>query len=577
MPVVNATIATIFEQIADLLDIQGANPFRVRAYRNAARTVGELGTDVKTLMERGLPLTDLPGVGDDLANKIREILATGRCQFLEQLEKDVPPGITQLMRLPGLGPKRVKTLWRDLDIRTLDQLLAAAQSGRIRALPGFGAKSERKLIDAVQRQLAHTPRMKLAEAAQHAEPLAAWLRGAPGAPLVQIAGSYRRMRETVGDLDIVVAADASGPVMDRLAHYEDLAQVLAGGPTRCTLILKAGLQVDVRVVPKESCGAALQYFTGSKAHNIAIRRMAQGKGLKINEYGVFRGPRRLAGETEESVYRALGLPWIAPELREDHGEIEAASRAELPELIEVADLRGDLHAHTEASDGHHGLEEMARAARALGLEYLAITEHSKRLTVAHGLDAARLAKQTDEIDRLNLGFERFALLKGIEVDILEDGTLDMPDSALARLDVVIAAVHSRFELPRAKQTARILKALDNPHVRILAHPTGRLIAAREAYDVDMQQIVRKAAARGIALEVNAHPERLDLIDAHCRMARDEGVLLAIDSDAHSAFELDLLRFGVGQARRGWVEKKDVLNARPLKALRKLLARGPAGR
>jgi DNA polymerase (family 10) len=577
MPVVNATIAAIFEEIADLLDIQGANPFRVRAYRNAARTIGELGADVKTLMERGMPLTDIPGIGEDLAKKIAEIVATGRCAFLERLEKEVPPGIAQLMRLPGLGPKRVKALWRDLDIRTLDQLLAAARGGRIRKLAGFGAKTEEKLIEAVQHQLAQAPRMKLAQAAQHAEPLVAWLRGAPGASQVEAAGSYRRMRETVGDLDIVVAAQTGEPVMERLARYDDVAQVLASGPTRSTVVLKSGLQVDVRAVPPESYGAALQYFTGSKAHNISLRRIAQDQGLKLNEYGVFRGARRLAGDSEESVYRALGLPWIAPELREDRGEIECARRGELPALVELTDLRGDLHAHTKASDGHHSLEEMAHAAQARGLEYLAITEHSKRLTVARGLDAARLAKQGDEIDRVNARLSGFTLLKGIEVDILEDGTLDLPDAALARLDLVIAAVHSKFELPRARQTARILKALDNPHVRILAHPSGRLISAREAYDVDMQQIARKAAARGIALEVNAHPERLDLTDTNCRMAKDAGALLAIDSDAHSTFELDLLRFGVGQARRGWIEKKDVLNARALKALRKALVRRPERR
>jgi DNA polymerase (family 10) len=331
------------------------------------------------------------------------------------------------------------------------------------------------------------------------------------------------------------------------------------------------MQVDVRVVPEESYGAALQYFTGSKAHNIAIRRMAQDKGLKINEYGVFRGERRIAGKTEASVYKTVGLPWIAPELREDRGEIEAARRGALPALIELADLKGDLHAHSKASDGHHTIEEMALAAKAHGLEYLAITEHSKRLTVARGLDPVRLAKQGDEIDRLNARLEGITVLKGIEVDILEDGTLDLPDSVLSKLDVVIAAVHSRFELPRAKQTARILKALDNPRVHLLAHPTGRLIEAREPYDVDMQQIIRKAKARGVALEVNAHPQRLDLSDTFCRMAKDEGALLAINSDAHSTFELDMLRFGVGQARRGWLEKKDVLNARPLAALRKLLA------
>ena len=576
MAVTNATIAEIFDEIADLLDIQSANPFRIRAYRNAARTIGELGTDVKTLMERGMPLTDIPGIGEDLSNKITEIVNTGSCEFLKRLEKDVPAAVTQLMRLPGLGPKRVKTLWKDLDIQTMAQLLSAAQAGRIRELPGFGEKTEQKILEAAQHQLAQTPRVKLAVAAQHGEPLAAYLRTAPGVRHVQITGSYRRMRETVGDLDLVVTAESSGKVMERLARYEEVREVLSSGTTRSTVILKSGLQVDVRVVLEESYGAALQYFTGSKAHNIAIRRMAQDKDLKINEYGVFRGQKRIAGETEESVYKTVGLPWIPPELREDRGEIEAARQGALPTLIELSDLKGDLHAHSKASDGHHTIEEMALAAKGRGLEYLAITEHSKRLAVARGLDPVRLAKQGDEIDRLNARLEGITVLKGIEVDILEDGTLDLPDSALAKLDVVIAAVHSRFELPRAKQTARILKALDHPRVHILAHPTGRLLEAREPYDVDMQQIIRKAKARGIALEVNAHPQRLDLSDTFCRMAKDEGALLAINSDAHSTFELDMLRFGVGQARRGWLERKDVLNARPLKALRRLLAARAAG-
>ncbi|HEY7759403.1 MAG TPA: DNA polymerase/3'-5' exonuclease PolX, partial [Burkholderiales bacterium] len=478
MAVTNAAIAAIFDEIADLLDIQSANPFRVRAYRNAARTIGELGTDVKTLMARGMPLTDIPGIGADLSNKITEIVDTGSCEFLKRLQKDVPPAVTQLMRLPGLGPKRVKTLWKDLDIQTMDQLLKAAQAGRIRELPGFGEKTEQKILDAAQRQLAQAPRVKLAVAAQYAEPLAAYLRAAAGVLHVDVTGSYRRMRETVGDLDLVVVAADSAKVMERLARYEEVRETLASGPTRATVILKSGMQVDVRVVPEESYGAALQYFTGSKAHNIAIRRMAQDKGLKINEYGVFRGERRIAGKTEASVYKTVGLPWIAPELREDRGEIEAARRGALPALIELADLKGDLHAHSKASDGHHTIEEMALAAKAHGLEYLAITEHSKRLTVARGLDPVRLAKQGDEIDRLNARLEGITVLKGIEVDILEDGTLDLPDSVLSKLDVVIAAVHSRFELPRAKQTARILKALDNPRVHLLAHPTGRLIEAR---------------------------------------------------------------------------------------------------
>jgi len=567
MPVHNATIEAIFDEIADLLDIQGANPFRVRAYRNAARTIGDLGTDVKALMDQGTALTDIPGVGDDLAKKIEEIVSTGKCEFLERLHKQLPPAITDLLKIPGLGPKRVKVLWRDLKIQTLEQLLEAAREGRIQELPGFGEKTEEKIVEAAQAHLSQTHRFKLAVAAQYAEGFAAHMRRGRGIERVDIAGSFRRMRETVGDIDLIVIARDAGQAMGRFTSYEEVKEILASGPTRGSVVLKAGIQVDVRIIPKESYGAALVYFTGSKAHNIAIRRIAQDKGFKMNEYGVFDGDRRIAGETEESVYGAIGLPWIAPELREDRGEVEAALAGTLPQLIELSDLRGDLHAHSKASDGHNTIREMAKAAQAAGLEYVAITEHSRRLTVARGLDAIRLVKQGGEIDRLNRELDGITVLKGIEVDILEDGTLDLPDSVLARLDVVVAAVHSRFDLPRAKQTQRILAALDNPVVAILAHPFGRLIEQREPYDVDMQKIIRKAKAKKIALELNAHPERLDLLDIYCQMAKQEGALVSINSDAHSTYEFGMLRFGVGQARRGWLEKKDVLNARSLKELR----------
>ena len=572
MPVHNATIAAIFDEIADLLDIQGANTFRIRAYRNAARTVGELGTDVKTLKERGTALTDIPGIGEDLAKKIDEILETGKCEFLERLRKEVPPAVTQLLKIPGLGPKRVKTLWHDLDIQTLDQLLRAAKDGRIRELHGFGEKTEQHILEAAQVHLSQAHRFKLAVAAQYAEAFVAYLRKIAGVEEVIIAGSFRRMRETVGDIDILVAAEKPEGVMDRFIAYEEVKEVLASGPTRGSVVLNAGIQVDIRIIPKQSWGAALVYFTGSKAHNIAIRRTAQDKGLKINEYGVFKGDKPIAGIDEGSVYKAIGLPWIPPELREDRGEIEAALVGKLPDLVELGDLKGDLHTHSKASDGHDTIRDMAQAAQAAGLQYLAITEHSRRLTVAHGLDPVRLAKQGAEIDSLNRELEGFTVLKGIEVDVLEDGSLDLPDSALAGLDIVVAAVHSKFDLPRVKQTQRILNALDNPVVSILAHPTGRLIEEREPYDVDMLKIIRKAKSRNVALEVNAHPERLDLLDTYCQMAKQEGVLVSINSDAHNAFEFGMLRFGVGQARRGWLEKKDVLNTRSLKELRARLSK-----
>jgi DNA polymerase (family X) len=572
MPIHNADIAAIFEEIANLLEIESANVFRVRAYRNASRILQELGKDIRTMVQKGEDLTKLPGIGDDLANKIREIIETGHCDMLDKLHKQLPSTITELLKIPGLGPKRVRALYHELDIHTMEQLQRAVRDHRIQHLPGFGEKTETKIADALAIHASNTSRFKLALAAQYAEPLAAWLRAIPGVQQVVVAGSYRRARETVGDIDILITAIQNSPVMSRFCSYDEIAEVLSHGPTRSSVVLKCKLQVDARVVNPESYGAALHYFTGSKAHNIAIRHLGQERGLKINEYGVFKGQHRIAGETEESVYQSVGLPFIPPELRENRGEIEAARKGWLPKLIELDDLKGDLHAHSKASDGHGTLKEMALAAQQRGFEYLAITEHSSRLTIARGLDTVQLTQQIDEIDRLNEQLKGITLLKGIEVDILEDGNLDLPDWLLGKLDLVVGAVHSRFNLSRARQTERILKAMDHPHFTLLAHPSGRLIDKREPYDVDMLRIIRKAKERGCYLELNAHPERLDLLDTYCHAAKDQGVLISIDSDAHSVLDFDNLRFGVGQARRGWLEKQNVLNTRSLQALRPLLKR-----
>jgi DNA polymerase (family 10) len=572
VPVHNADIAAIFEEIADLLEIKQENPFRIRAYRNAARTVSELGRDLAELVERNGELPKLPGIGPDLAGKIKEICATGTCALLKRLHRELPPAITELLKIPGLGPKRVRLLYDSLDVKTIEDLRRAAGAGRIRKLAGFGEKTEARILEALAARKAAPQRFKLAIAGQYAAALEAWIARMPGVRKVTVAGSYRRMRETVGDLDILVAAAAGSPVMKRFVANDEVKSVLAQGATRSSVVLKSGLQVDLRLVPPESYGAALHYFTGSKAHNIAVRKLGQARGLKINEYGVFRGDARVAGETEESVFAAVDLPWIAPELREDRGEIEAARRGELPRLIELAQLKGDLHLHTKATDGHNTIREMALAAKAAGLSYIAVTEHSRRLTVARGLDPQRLLKQIDEIDRLNGELAGITVLKGIEVDILEDGSLDLPDTVLARLDLVVGAVHSAFDLPRRKQTARILRALDSRYFTILAHPGARLLGAREAIDVDMLAIVRAAKKRGRYLELNAQPDRLDLDDVQARMAREEGVLVAVDSDAHSTFDFAHLKYGIGQARRGWLEAKDVLNSRSLKELRPLLAK-----
>jgi len=570
MPIHNADISAVFEEIADLLEIDNANPFRIRAYRNAARAMLALGRDASELVEQGEDLTELPGIGKELAAKIAEIVHTGRCQALEKLRKQSAPGLPELLKIPGLGPKRVRALYHDLDIHTVEQLLRAARDHRLRELPGFGEKTETHIIESLETHTAQEQRFKLAIAAQYADALVNYLQQISAVNKIIVAGSYRRSKETVGDLDILVTAKTSKPVMEHLADYDEIAQVVSQGSTRSTVILHNHLQVDVRVVEPESFGAALHYFTGSKSHNIAIRRRAQKRGLKINEYGVFKGDKRIAGDTEESVFKSVGLPWIPPELRENRGEIEAAEKKRLPKLVEVKDIRGDLHAHTRATDGQNTLEQIAQAAKDRGWAYVAITEHSKRLTVAHGLDKKRLLQQIEQIDRLNEKLKGITMLKGIEVDILEDGKLDLPDDVLAKLDLVIGAVHSKFHLSRAKQTERILRAMDHPHFTMLAHPTGRLIQQREPYDVDMARIIHQARQRGCYLELNCHPERLDLLDTYCQMAKDQGVLVSINSDAHSIADFDNLKYGVGQARRGWLEAKDVLNTRTLPQLRRLL-------
>ena len=570
MPVHNEDIARAFDELADLLEIEGANPFRVRAYRTAARTVRGLGHNLSELVSAGEDLSKLPGIGKALAAKIREMLATGKVRALEKLHEEVPASIEELLKIPGLGPKRVKEVFEKLEVRDREGLLKAVQDGRLRALPGFGPKTERSILDALRAKREKKPRVLHTTAAEYGEPLAQWLREAPGAQRVVIAGSYRRGKETVGDLDILVTTSRAEEAMERFVSYDEITEVISRGHTRSSVLLGSGLQVDLRVVEPESFGAALHYFTGSKAHNIAVRRLGQQQGIKINEYGVYRGERRIGGETEESVFEAVGLPFIPPELREGGDEIEAAQAGRVPTLVELGDLQGDLHAHTNASDGDAGLQAMALAAKAWGLKYLAITDHSRQLAMAHGLDSTRLLHQIDEIDRLNDRLTGITLLKGIEVDILEDGSLDLADAVLSRLDLVIGSVHTYFRLPAQKQTERILRAMDHRYFTILGHPSGRLLGERPAYPVDMERLVRHAAERGCYLELNAQPQRLDLTDQYCRMARDEGVLVSIDSDSHREQGFANLRWGVQQARRGWLEKDQVLNTRSLRALRKLL-------
>ena len=571
MPKHNADIARVFEEIADLLELEDANPFRVRAYRNAARTLQNLGTEASELLQRGEDLTKLPGIGSSLAEKIEEIITTGKCRALEKLRKQKGHGLVDLLHIPGLGPKKVATLYHELDIQTPEQLLRAARDGRLRDLPGFGEKTERNILKITEAHLKQDKRFQLAEAAQYARALIDYLQACPVVKHAVVAGSFRRSKETVGDLDILVTTGQPEKVMQYFVKYDEIRNIQSRGKTRATVFLQNGLQVDLRVVAEKSFGAALHYFTGSKAHNIAIRRRAIQRGLKINEYGVFQKNKQIAGETETSVYQAVKLPYIPPELRENRGEIEAAEQHKLPKLIERSDLKGDLHAHTTTTDGHNTLEEMAQAAKQRDLKYIAITEHSRHLTVAHGLTEKRLLQQIEVIDELNAKLQGITLLKGIEVDILEDGQLDLPDRVLSKLDLVIGAVHSKFNLSRKKQTQRLLRAMDNRYFSILAHPTGRLLARREAYDMDFSRVLAHARQRGCFLELNCHPERLDLLDIQCMQAREVGVLISINSDAHGIEQFDNLVYGIGQARRGWLEAGDVLNTRPLHALKKLLA------
>ena len=497
-------------------------------------------------------------------------METGDLGALQKLERRTPSELSSLMKIAGLGPKRVKVLYQELGITTLEGLKKAAESGKIRELEGFGEKTEEAIIEEIEHKGAEKGRIKLIIAEQIADPLVHYLQAVEGVKEVVVAGSYRRRKETVGDLDILVTCKKGSEVMERFVNYEDVKKVISEGKTRSTVQLRTGLQIDVRVVPQVSYGAALHYFTGSQAHNIAVRKMGVREKLKINEYGVFRGEDRVAGKSEQEVYEQVDLPYIEPELRENWGEIEAARQDKLPSLVTLKDIRGDLHTHTKETDGHHTLEEMAAAARDRGYVYLAITDHSRRLTMVHGLNPKRLSKQIEAIDRLNEKMDDIFVLKAIEVDILEDGSLDLPDEILKELDLTVCSVHYKFNLSRKKQTERIMRAMDNPFFHILAHPSGRLINEREPYEVDIERLMEAAKERGCILELNAHPDRLDLTDRDCKMAKEMGVKVAISTDAHRTTDLDFMRFGVGQARRGWLEPDDVINTQSRTQLMKLL-------
>lgn len=568
MPVQNAEIATMFDQTADLLEIKGDNPFRVRAYRRAARTIEGLPQSVRSMLAGERDLSELPGIGKDLADKIAHIVESGHFDLLDQLKKKMPGEIGEMAALPGLGPKRLKLLYSKAKVRTRDDLRRAIKAGKLRGLRGFGPVVQQKLAAALEKPVAEK-RFRLPMAEAEAEALTAFLSDKGK---VIVAGSFRRRRETVGDLDLLVTTENATAVGDKLVTYDNVSDVLAHGSTRTAVVLRSGLQVDIRAVPEESYGAALLYFTGSKAHNIALRGIANDRNWKLNEYGLFAGKRRIAGETEEGVYKKLGLAYVPPEMREDRGEIALAQADKLPRLVTVDDIKGDLHVHSDWTDGTATIADMAAAAQARGYAYMALTDHSRRQTMSHGLDPARVTKQIREVDKLNRKLKGFTILKGIEVDILKDGALDLPDSTLQQLDVVVASVHSFFDLSREAQTDRIVRAMQNPHVSIIGHPTGRLIGEREPYEADMERITRAAAQLKCALEINAEPDRLDLNDIHAHMAKAHGAKIAISTDAHATTAFQYLRYGIDQARRAWLTAADVINARSLPELRKLLRR-----
>jgi len=573
MPIHNSDIADILNHTADLLEIQGENPFRIRAYRNAARTIQNLSKSVAELISENGDLTKYSGIGKDLAGKIEEIVKSGSFRLLDDLKKNIPEGLSQLIDVSGLGAKRVAKIYKELKISGLDQLKKAVDSGKIRDLEGFGKKTEQNIKEELERLgKEQTKRTKIATAGQIAAPLVKYLKRAKGIKDITVAGSYRRRKETVRDLDILVTCNRCSNIMDHFTDYEDVQKVISKGKTRSSVLLRSDFQVDVRVVQQVSYGAAMVYFTGSKEHNIAIRKIGIKKKYKLNEYGVFKGKKRVAGKTESEVYKKINLPYIEPELRENRGEIKAAQNNRLPKLVERDDIKGDLHTHSSYTDGRNTIEQMARAAKKMGYQYIAISDHSQHVTVAGGLKPKDVRKQIKEIDKINDTLKGFIILKGIEVDILEDGRLDLPDDLLKQLHVRICSIHYKFNLSKQKQTERIIRAMDNPCFNILAHPTGRLINERYPYDVDMEKIVKAAKEKGCLLELNAHPDRLDLNDIHCKMAKEIGVKVVVNTDAHQTDHLNYMRFGIGQARRGWLEAEDVANTKSAKQLMKLFKR-----
>ena len=573
----NSEIAQLFEELADLLELQGANPFRLRAYRNAARTLGSLPEPISELALEGTKaLQKIPGIGKDLSEKLMAVVETGELPQLEELREQIPTGVVMMLRIPGIGPKKVATIFNELDVTTLDQLREAAEQGQIAKLKGFGAKTATTILEGLDQVEQSAQRVYHADARSVVEEIVKALSSLESVTQVSVAGSFRRCCETIGDLDVLATATDSVQAMDTLAEHPLVEKVLARGETKQRVRLSPvfdgvkKLELDLRVVPDESYGAAMQYFTGSKEHNIVVRKRAQDQGLKVNEYGVYRGEEYVAGRTEEDVYEALGMPFIAPELREDRREFELASAGALPELVTVDDIQGDLHMHTTATDGRASILEMAEAAKARGLKYIAITDHSKRVTMANGLDSGRLRAHWKNIEKARAGISGIEILCGIECDILEDATMDLPDDVLAEADWVVAVLHYGLKQPRDQINKRLLNAIRNPHVSVIGHPSGRVIGKRPGAEISFTEVFQAAADHGCMMEINAHRSRLDLDDVHAAAAKDFGIPIVVSTDAHTVHGFAELQNGINQARRAGLSAQDVANTRPLSEFRKLI-------
>ena len=571
----NQEIARIFNDIADLLEIKGENPFRIRAYRRAALNIEGLTKDVAGTLKG--ELIKIPGIGQDLAGKIEEYVRTGRLQFYEDLKKEVPEGLSLLLSVPSLGPKTAKLFFEKLKIKNLEDLERFAREHKLSGLPGIKEKTEENILKGIEMLKRGMERQPLGKVLPVANDILKHLKSKAPVEKLSIAGSIRRWKDTIKDIDVLATSQDPKAVMNAFVHLPHVKDVLMHGPTKSSVIIHEGLQVDLRVVEEDCFGAALAYFTGSKAHNIRLREMAVKSGLKINEYGIFRekDEKKLGGEKEEDIYRILGLPYIPPELREDSGEIEAAIEGRLPKLIELSDIKGDLHVHSKWSDGSHDFEELIDEAKKRGYEYVAITDHSKGLAIARGLSAERLMEEKKEIDAINKRLKGFRLIVGTEVDIRSSGEIDFPDEILKKMDIVVASIHSGFRQNREQLTKRLVSAMRNPYVSIIAHPTGRLIGERDPYDVDMNEVLKVAKETGTAIEINAYPLRLDLNDIHAKMAKEMGIPIVISTDTHIISQLDYMGYGVSIARRGWLEKKDILNTLSYSSLIKALRENKA--